>query len=220
VTRIRTFVIAYALVLALFLFAQHRPEATQVASLRGVVDLTRAGETVSAGDQGTRIDAPARFARSLWTVDQIPAERLIAPLVVLDASEKKQQNPDYQISVDDVARWERENGQIPLGSVVIARTGEHPRRTNSPSSTFSAETAAFLVQGRNVTGLGTDASDQESRRSNYDSVDKYALSHSVYVLKNVASLERVPASGAVVMVAPAKLRGRTEAPVRIIALLR
>jgi len=183
------------------------------------VDLTRAGETVSAGDPGTCIDAPARFAKSLWTVDQIPAERLIAPLVVLDASEKKQQNPDYQISVDDVAGWERANGQIPLGSVVIARTGDHTR-TNSPSSTFSAETAAFLVEGRNVTGLGTDASDQGSRRSNYDSVDKYALSHSVYVLKNVASLERVPASGAVVMVAPAKLRGRTEAPVRIIALLR
>ena len=96
-TRIRTFVIAYVLALALFLFAQHRPEGAQVSSLRGVVDLTRAGETLSARDVGTRIDAPARFAKSLWTVDQIPAERLIAPLVVLDVSQKTQQNPDYQI---------------------------------------------------------------------------------------------------------------------------
>ncbi len=219
-TRIRTFVIAYVLALALFLFAQHRPEGAQVSSLRGVVDLTRAGETLSARDVGTRIDAPARYAKSLWTVDQIPAERLIAPLVVLDVSQKTQQNPDYQISVDDVARWERANGQIPLGSVVIARTGQHSNseKATAASSAFSADTEAFLVEGRAVTGLGTD--NLESRRLNHDAVDKYALSHSVYVLKNVASLERVPASGAVVMVAPAKLRGSTHAPVRLIALLR
>ena len=216
-TRIRTFVIAYVLVLALFLFAQHRPESAQVASLRGVVDLTRA-EAAGTGQPGTRIDAPARVSRSLWTVDQIPPERLIAPLVVLDVTEKTQQNSGYQISVEDIAHWEHANGQIPLGSVVVART-----KVNSApiaSSAFAAETAQFLVQGRNVTGLGTDASDLESRHSNSESVDKFALSHSVYVLKNVASLERVPASGALVMVAPAKIRGRTEAPARIIALVR
>ena len=209
-TRIRTFVIAYVLALALFLFAQHRPEGAQVSSLRGVVDLTRAGETLSARDVGTRIDAPARYAKSLWT----------APLVVLDVSQKTQQNPDYQISVDDVARWERANGQIPLGSVVIARTGQHSNseKATAASSAFSADTEAFLVEGRAVTGLGTDNLD--SRRLNHDVLDKYALSHSVYVLKNVASLERVPASGAVVMVAPAKLRGSTHAPVRLIAILR
>lgn len=217
-TRIRTFVIAYALVLALFLFAQHRPETAQVASLRAVVDLTEA-QTGSTGHAGTRMDAPARVSKSLWAVDQIPPERLIAPLVVLDVAEKARQIPNYQISVEDVARWERANGQIPLGSVVIART-----RTSSeasiPSPVFAAETAQFLVQGRNVTGLGTDASDLASRRSNPESVDRFALSHSVYVLKNVASLERVPVRGALVMVAPAKLRGRTEAPARIIALVR
>jgi kynurenine formamidase len=220
VTRIRTFVIAYVLVLALFLFAQRRPEAAQVSSLRGVVDLTRTGESVAAGDQGTRIEAPACYAKSLWTVDQIPVERLIAPLVVLDVSEKTQQNPDYEISVDDIARWERANGQIPLGSVVIARTGQHSNspKTTAASSAFSADAETFLVEGRAITGLGTD--NLESRRLNHDIVDKYALSHSVYVLIQVANLERVPASGAVVMVAPAKLQGITHAPVRIIALLR
>ena len=181
------------------------------------MDLTQA-DPVGTGQAGTRIDAPARFAKGLWTVDQIPPERLLAPLVVLDVAEKAQQIPNYRISVEDIARWERTNGQIPLGSVVVART----RINSSPmaSSEFAAETAQFLVQGRNVTGLGSDASSLESRRSNSESADKFALSHSVYVLKNVASLERVPASGALVMVAPTKLRGRTEAPARIIALVR
>ena len=72
---------------------------------------------------GTHIDAPAHFARGLWTVDQIPAERLVAPLVVLDVSASVKNNPDYRISVHDIARWEHANGQIPLNAVVIAHTG-------------------------------------------------------------------------------------------------
>ena len=72
---------------------------------------------------GTHIDAPAHFARGLWTVDQIPPERLIAPLVVLDVSAHAKDHADYQISVEDIARWEQANGQIPPGAVVVARTG-------------------------------------------------------------------------------------------------
>jgi kynurenine formamidase len=208
-------------VLALFLFAQRHPEAAQSSSFRGVVDLTRTSEGKSQHDLSTRIDAPARFAKNLWTVDQIPAERLVAPLVVLDVSGATQQDSDHQISVDDVAGWERSHGPIPLGAVVIARTKQRSNFDNATrSSGFSAESAAFLVEGRNVTGLGTDAPDLESGRTSEHGIDKYTLSHSVYVLKNVASLEQVPVSGAVVMVAPAKLAGRTQAPVRLLALLR
>src|SRR5580658_9070159 len=34
---------------------------------------------------GTHLDAPAHFVAGLWTVDQIPVERLLEPLVVVDA---------------------------------------------------------------------------------------------------------------------------------------
>src|SRR5258708_11161533 len=66
---------------------------------------------------GTHLDAPAHFARGMWTVDQIPAERLIAPLVVLDVTAKVKNNPDYQVSVEDISKWEQTNGQIPAGVV-------------------------------------------------------------------------------------------------------
>src|SRR5215467_10014330 len=39
---------------------------------------------------GTHLDAPAHFARGLWTVDQIPAQRIVAPLVVLDVRQEVQ----------------------------------------------------------------------------------------------------------------------------------
>ena len=118
--RIHTFVIGSVLALALFLFAQKRPETAQPGGFREVVDLTHSLpasgiekpqkpgyriETValseripsSASDShisesqaskqfATRIDAPARLSHGMWTVDQIPAGRLIGPLVVLDVS--------------------------------------------------------------------------------------------------------------------------------------
>jgi kynurenine formamidase len=51
-------------------------------------------------------------------------------------------------------------------------------------------------------------------------VDKYTLAHGLYVLTNVANLDRMPANGAVAMVAPVKVAGGSMAPVRILALVR
>src|SRR6516162_533552 len=65
---------------------------------------------------GTHLDAPAHFARGMWTVDQIPPERLVRPLVVLNVRPKALANPDYELSVEDVAAWESQHGQIPNGS--------------------------------------------------------------------------------------------------------
>src|SRR6201999_2175861 len=76
---------------------------------------------------GTHIDAPAHFAKGLWTVDQIPPERLGAPLGVLDVSAKTKNPPDYQISVEDIADWEKAHAHIPPAAVVIVRTGWESR---------------------------------------------------------------------------------------------
>jgi kynurenine formamidase len=181
---------------------------------------------------GTHIDAPAHFARGLWTVDQIPPERLIAPLAVLDVSGSAKNNPDYQISVEDIARWEQANGQIPLGAVVMARTGWDSRWDSASSYRnpdakgalhfpgYSKEAAQFLVEGRNVIGLGIDTLSVDYGPSRDFEVHRYTLAHSLYHLENVTHLDRVPSSGATVVVAPAKLEGGSGGPVRILALVK
>jgi kynurenine formamidase len=259
--KIQTFVIGYVLALALFLFAQQRPEAAQPGGFREVVDLTHSLPTpaselanksgyrlqtvankqralksepgIPASEQfATRMDAPARLVSGLWTVDQIPAGRLIAPLVVIDASNSAKLNPDYEISVADIARWEQANGQIPLGAVVVARTGWGPRWNSAKSYRntdskgvmhfpgYSEDAAQFLAEGRNALGLGIDTANLDRGSSKSLSVDQYTLSHGLYVLTNVANLDRMPANGAVAMVAPMKVAGGSAAPVRILALVR
>jgi kynurenine formamidase len=258
--RIQTFVIGYVLALALFLFAQHRPEAAQPGGFREVVDLTHslpqpAVERKKLGDEfptaafkaenlasssrlpaseqfATRMDAPSRLAPGRWTVDQIPASRLIGPLVVLDAGASATSNPDYEISVEDIVRWERAHGQIPSGSVIAARTG-WGSRWNSPRTYrnrdakgvmhfpgYSEDAARFLAEGRNALGLGIDTPNLDRGSTPKLAVDQYTLGRGLYVLTNLANLDRMPAQGAVAMVAPEKIAGGSTAPVRILALVR
>jgi kynurenine formamidase len=181
---------------------------------------------------GTHIDAPAHFARGMWTVDQIPPERLVAPLVVIDLSANAKSNPDYLLSVEDIVRWEQANGQVPLGAVVMARTGWESRWNSAKDYRnadskgvmhfpgYSADAAKFLVEGRNVLGLGVDTLSVDYGPSQDFPVHQYTLAHGVYHLENVANLDRAPASGAVVVVAPMKLEGGSGGPVRILALMR
>ncbi len=255
--KIQKFVVGYVLALALLLFAQHRGETVQPSSFREVIDLThtlpaqasretgalleastRAQNRLSAQSGGfsgrfaTRMDAPARLVEGMWTVDQIPAGRLIAPLVVLDASESVKDNPDYEISVADIARWEQANGQLPLGAVVMARTGWGARWNSAQSYPnrdargimhfpgYSEDAARFLADGRNALGLGIDTPSIDHGASKEPVVDRYSLGRGLYVLTNVANLDRMPANGAIATVAPMKVAGGSAAPVRILALVR
>jgi len=257
--KIQKFVIGYVLALALLLFAQQRPATTQAAGFREVADLTHSLSTdgfetghrsvyrvqtvalsektyspgTSSSEQfSTRIVAPSRLGRGQWAVDQIPAGRLIGPLVVLDVSASVRSNPDYELSVEDIARWEQANGQIPLGAVVMARTGwgerwnsvSRYRNTDAKGSMhfpgYSEDAARFLAEGRNALGLGIDTPNLDRGSGKILGVGQYALEHGLYLLTNVANLDRMPANGAVAMVAPAKVAGGSSAPVRILALVR
>lgn len=259
--KLKTFTIAVGLVLALFLFAQHRTPAPGKPEFSRIIDLTHtAGPSTPAYEtdqkltahvvattakQGyyareitlpehfsTHIDAPAHFAPGRWTVDQIPADRLLAPLVVIDIAEKAKKNPDYQLTADDIADWEKQNGPVPENSVVVLRTGWSEKwdsakdyRNADPQGVlhfpgYSLDAAKFLVESRRVIGLGIDTLSVDYGPSQDFPVHHYTAGKSVYHLENVADIWRVPASGAVVLVAPAKIEGGSGGPVRILALLR
>jgi kynurenine formamidase len=256
--KIKSIVIGYALALALLLFAQHRPGTAQPSGFTGVVDLThsfnnpstygnriggplrsatlvqkdRPRRVTTAASTSTSIDAPAHLIRGMWTVDQIPPERLIAPLAVLDVTGRVLRNPDYEVSVEDIAQWEQMHGEIPAGAVVVARTGWGGRWNSIRDYRnadmkgvlhfpgYSENAARFLVEGRAVLALGIDTLSVDAGSAKSRAVHEYTLAHSVYHLENIANLERVPDAGAVVVVAPMKLEGEVDGPVRILALTR
>ena len=181
---------------------------------------------------GTHLDAPAHFARGMWTVEQIPAERLVRPLVVLNVRSRAEGHPDYAITVQDIADWESRHGEIPPGAVVMAYTGWDDR-WSSPKAFrnagadgqahfpgYSLEAAEFLVKTRSAVGLGIDTMSIDPGVSTTYPVHHFTAQASVYQLENVANLGVTPASGATIVVAPIKLEGGSGGPARLLALVK
>jgi kynurenine formamidase len=181
---------------------------------------------------GTHLDAPAHFAKGMWTVEQIPAERLVRPLVVLDVRAKVKGNPDYEVSVQDVADWESAHGPLPTGAVVMAYTGWDTRWSSQKEFQnlgsdhlphypgYSVETAKFLVRTRDVVGLGIDTMSVDIGATTTYPVHQFTAKESVYHLECVANLAEAPLSGATVVVAPIKLENGSGGPVRLLALVK
>ena len=138
--RIRSFIIASALVLAILLFAERRPRPTPQDRYSHVIDLTRGRDVTFI----THIIAPDSLIPGTWTAAQIPPGRLVAPLVVIDLTchPERSEGPavstfapnlaprftpndsSRQVSLDDIAAWESQHGIIPQGAVVAIRATE------------------------------------------------------------------------------------------------
>src|SRR6202158_2472615 len=148
--RIRSFIIAYALVLAILLFADRRPGSTQQDRYSHVVDLTDPQNATAphAMESRTRIIAPGALIPGTWAAGQIPPERLVASLVVMDLNAAQDDHP--QISLDDISASASRPVMIPQGAVVaIRRAGAST--TNDPSTMpfpIASDAAQFLMDAR------------------------------------------------------------------------
>ncbi|HEX6048756.1 MAG TPA: cyclase family protein [Gemmatimonadaceae bacterium] len=183
---------------------------------------------------GTHLDAPIHFGEGHDTVDRIPLEKLIAPAVVIDVTAKTRGDDDYRLTSDDVAAFERANGRIPAGSIVLLRTGWSSRwpdrkaylgddTPNDASSlhfpSFGVEAARLLVQERHVAAIGADVASIDYGPSKDFMVHRIAAAANVPGLENLTNLNLVPPTGAIVFALPMKIEGGSGGPVRVVALV-
>jgi kynurenine formamidase len=83
----------------------------------------------------------------------------------------------------------------------------------------SAEAAQWLMQERKVAGLAVDTLSLDHGPSKDFKVHYGWLPSGRWGLENVANLDKVPASGATLVVGLAKVKDATGGPVRLIALV-
>ena len=225
--RIRSFIIAYALVLAILLFADRRPGSTQQDRYSHVVDLTDPQNATAphATESRTRIIAPGALIPGTWAAGQIPAERLVAPLVVMDLNAAQDGSP--QISLDDIAAWESHHGMIPQGAVIaIRRPGPHNVLTTNALSIddlsttpfpIAGDAAQFLMDARYTIGFAVET--PVTFTSDRTLARQLAL-HGSYVVEGTARFTSLPATGSLIIVAPARNRKPGDTAVRILAMVR
>ena len=179
---------------------------------------------------GTHMDAPAHFPPGTTTIDKIPAEKFFAPAVVIDVRKEADRDPDYQLTVKRIEAWEEKHGKIPVGAIVVLRTGwatrwpDVVRYRNQDANGkmhfpgFSVEAAKVLLE-RKVSGLGCDTLSIDPGNSPDFPVHHLVLGAGVYQLENLADLQELPEAGAFLIAAPIKLEGGSGGAVRVIALV-
>jgi kynurenine formamidase len=180
---------------------------------------------------GTHLDAPIHFSQSGATVDKIPAAALVLPLAVIDVAAKAAQNPDYLITREDLAGWEKKHRRLPDYCCVAMQSGWAQHVGNPAKFTgkdgsgvfhfpgFSLEAAEWLMRERNVMGLAVDTLSLDHGPSTDFKVHRAWLPSGRWGLENVANLDKVPASGTMLVVGLAKVKDATGGPARLLALV-
>lgn len=180
---------------------------------------------------GTHVDAPAHFNGEA-TVDRIAPEELILPVVVIDVGERVEHDHDAVVTPDDVLDWERRHGALPERCALFARTG-WARRMPDPaaylnadesgtlhSPGFGSELADFLKEERpGVRAIGLDTASLDIGASADFPAHVSWLPSGRYGIENLANLDRLPPTGAVVIVGAPALAGGSGGPSRILALV-
>lgn len=183
---------------------------------------------------GTHMDAPVHFAEGRAGADEVPLAQLVAPGVVVDVAAKAGADADYRLTAEDVRAWEAKHGVIAAGTIVLLRTGWGARwpdkkrylgddtpgdasKLRFPS--YGKEAAQLLVLERRVAALGVDTASIDHGPSQDFVVHQITNGANVPGFENVAHLEDVPETGAVIVALPMKIAGGSGGPLRIVALV-
>ena len=190
---------------------------------------------------GTHMDAPYHFGKTSWDLSAIPIEKMVVPVVKIDARVKCANNRDYELTVQDLKDWEVEFGPVPENAVIIMETGWGDKYDDTEAyygtgldinadnfnltqwsaeihfPGFSAEVAVELVANYSIAGAGIDTASLDPAVSSTFPVH-FTLegSGNVYGLENLCCLEKVPAQGATMMVMAPAVVGGSGFPVRVI----
>ncbi|MBK9273725.1 MAG: cyclase family protein [Flavobacteriales bacterium] len=183
---------------------------------------------------GTHMDAPVHFAEGKHTSEEVPLDQLIGKACVLDVTSAVGDDADHLVSVAEVEEWERANGRIPDGAIVLVRTGWGKYYDDRAKCLGTAEKGAdaiphlhfpgidpalatWLIEHRKPKAVGLDTPSLDRGQSTDFMTHRLLFEANIPGFENVASLEQVPAHGAFVVALPMKIKGGTGGPLRIVA---
>jgi kynurenine formamidase len=185
---------------------------------------------------GTHLDAPAHWAsgRDQDDVSQIPPARLIGPAVVIDHTDRAAADPDHLLTVEDVEAFEASHGRLPEGGWLLFRTGWDARAHDEAAFLNADDTgphtpgadvacARWLASERAILGFGVETVGIDAGAAHsFDPpfpLHTFLLGAGKYGLTQLANLDRLPPTGALVIAAPLKIVRGSGSPARVLALV-
>lgn len=177
---------------------------------------------------GTHVDAPLHFSADGQSVAEIPVDKLMAPLVVVDIREKAEKDADAQVTPDDLKAWIAAHGDMPENCCVAMNSGwarhldtDKFRNADQDGTMhfpgFHVEAVQMLLEGSAV-GIAVDTLSLDFGMSPDFAVHYAWLPEGRWGLECIAGLDDVPATGATLIVGAPKHRGGSGGPARVFAL--
>ncbi|WP_430792057.1 cyclase family protein [Actinoplanes sp. G11-F43] len=185
---------------------------------------------------GTHFDAPVHWVtgRDGEDVSQVPPRKLVAPAVVVDVTDRVGEDPDFLLEVEHIREWEAVHGPLPEGGWLLLRTGWDARSSDQAEFLNADETgphtpgvsvaaAKWLAEESPVIGIGVETVGTDAGAAHsFDPAfpcHSYLLGAGKYGLTQLRNLDRLPATGAVVIAPPLPIAGGSGSPVRVLALV-
>jgi kynurenine formamidase len=184
---------------------------------------------------GTHFDAPSHWISGrdlpLASVDEIPAEKFVGPVCVIDCSTEVAQDDDFLMTPAHIEAWEDDHGLIPEGAWVLMRTDWSKRsgaaylnmKEDGPHSPGPSAEAIEVLITRGIAGFGTECVGTDAGQGAHLSppYPAHYLLHGAgkYGLQCLANLDKLPATGAILICAPLKIKNGTGSPLRVLAMV-
>ena len=193
--------------------------------------------TLTIGEHvGTHLDAPIHWVtgKDGNDVGSVPPSSLVGPACVIDRTAETEADPGYLLTVDDLNQWEAENGRVPDGAWVLLRTGWGSRAQdetaflnvgeNGPETPGpDVDASRWLANERSISGFGVETVGIDAGAAGgFDPpfpLHNFLLGAGRLGLTQLANLEKLPITGALIVVAPLKLVGGTGSPSRVLAFV-
>lgn len=184
---------------------------------------------------GTHIDAPVHFVEERASVDQLPINDFLLPLIVINKERAVEENPDYCLTVEDIRIFEAEHGKIPADSFVAFASG-WSKRWQDPEAFYnvdqtgqahtpgwSLEALKFLHEERKVTAVGHETLDTDSAvdcTKNAGLIGElYWLQQDKFQVEVLNRLTELPPIGGAISIGVPKVKDAPGFNVRAIAIV-
>ena len=184
---------------------------------------------------GTHFDAPSHWVSGKdvpnGDVDEIDPSVFVGPVVVIDCSAGAAEDDDFELTPDVILAWEAEHGEIPADAWVLMRTDWSKRSgaqylnmaEDGPHSPGPTPDAIRLLLERDIRGFGTETVGTDAGQGSHyvPPYPAHYLLHGAgrFGLQCLCNLDQLPATGALLIAPPLKIKGGTGSPTRVLAMV-
>lgn len=184
---------------------------------------------------GTHLDAPVHWVsgRDGRSVDELPPARLIGPAVVVDVTAETEADADFLLGPEHLDAYVAKHGPLPDNAWLLLRTGWSSRANdaaafanaddNGPHTPGVSVAGAQWLASSSISGFGVETvgidAGQAGGMDPAFPVHHFLLGADKYGLTQLQNLDRLPRTGALIVVSPLPIVGGSGSPTRAFAIM-